>query len=185
MKINSSQIFRANDQYMALDKFWKNIVKERGITGSRQRINVIYRHTFSCVCYDISTLPIVQISSILDRDHATVIHAVKNNEHNRKYDHSYETIYIWMHNEISQILKSHIDENAMSILTRVRDRNPEIDIDTLLEGVNRDWTIKMSLLKEENIQLKKENKSLSKYANSTNQRNKLLESELKRVKNLI
>jgi hypothetical protein len=90
-----------------------------------------------------------------------------------------------MHNEISQILKSHIDENAMSILTRVRDRNPEIDIDTLLEGVNRDWTIKMSLLKEENIQLRKENKSLAKYANSTNERNKILENELKRVKNLI
>ena len=52
MKINSSQIFRANDQYMALDKFWKNIAKERGITSSRQRINVIYRHAFSCVCYD-------------------------------------------------------------------------------------------------------------------------------------
>lgn len=185
MKIDSSKIFKANDQFAALDEFWKKIVKERGITDSRARINVIYRHVFSCVCYDLSTLPIVQISSILDRDHATVIHAVKNNEQNRKYDKSYEATYIWMHSMISELLKSHIDENATSLMNRVRQRNPDIDIETLLEGVNRDWTIKMSLMKEENIRLNKENKSLAKYANSTHERNKLLESELKRVKNLI
>ncbi len=185
MKLNSNLIFKANDQYFTLSKFWDNVVKERKVTDSRARGNVIYRHAFSSICYDVSTLPIVQIASIIKRDHATVIHAVRVNEENRKYDPRYESVYVWMHNEISKALKDHIDERSALVMARVRKTNPDIDIDSLVEGINREWNLKTSITIEENKKLKKEHEGIIKQLQFLTARNKLLESELKRVKNLL
>ncbi len=42
-------------------EFDRKVVRERGVTESRARLNVIYRHAFSVICYNLSTLPVVQI----------------------------------------------------------------------------------------------------------------------------
>jgi len=185
MKIDSSLIYKANDQYFALESFWNRVVSEKKITESRARGNVIYRHTFSSICYDISTLPIVQIASIIKRDHASVIHAVRQNESNRRYDSRYESVYIWMYHELSKLLKEHIEDRTQALFSRVRQTNPDIDIDSLIENLNRDWQIKSSLIVEDNKKLKKENEAIVKHNQMLESRNRILESELKRIKNLI
>lgn len=185
MKIDNTYLYKANDQYFALELFWRKVVKEKGITESRARVNVIHRHAFSSICYDLSTLPVVQIAAILSRDHASVLHAVKINKTNRKYDQRYESVYLWMHTEISKILRDHIDERAEAITHRVRQTNPELDVQSLIESVKTDMSIKYNLMKEENTRLKKENEIIGKQLKFMNSRNQILESELKRIKNLV
>lgn len=185
MKLDKNFLFKANDQYFALDLLWRKVVKERGITESRARMNVIYRHAFSSICYNMSTLPVVQIASIIDRDHATVLHAAKMNVTNRKYDQKYESVYLWLHGEISKVLKDHIEERAEAVMHRVRQTNPDLDVESLVQSVKADVSIKFDLIKEENERLKKENDTISKQFKIISSRNKILESELKRVKNLL
>lgn len=185
MKLDKTFLFKANDQYFALDLLWRKVVRERGVTESRARLNVIYRHAFSVICYNMSTLPVVQIASIIDRDHATVLHAVKINVTNRKYDQRYESVYLWLHGEISKILKDHIEERAEAVMHRVRQSNPDLDVDSLIQSVKADVSIKFNLMKEENEKLKKENQIIAKQLKIMGSRNKILESELKRIKNLV
>jgi hypothetical protein len=185
MKLDKTLFFKANDQYFALDSLWKKVVRERSVTESRSRMNVIYRHAFSCICYNMSTLPVVQIASIINRDHATVLHAAKINATNRRYDQKYESVYLWLHGEICKVLKDHIDERSEAVMQRVRQTNPELDIESLIQSVKADVSIKFNLMKEENERLNKENKSLTKQFKVISSRNNILESELKRIKNLL
>ena len=68
---------------------------------------------------------------------------------------------------------------------RVRQSNPDLDVDSLIQSVKADVSIKFNLMKEENEKLKKENEILAKQFKIMGSRNKILESELKRIKNLV
>jgi len=185
MKIDVKSFMKASDQFMELRDLWRSIESEYNIEDNRKRINVLYRHVFSVLCYDLTSLPIVQIASIISRDHATVIHANRNHEHNRKYDKRYEDIYLWMYDRISENLKEHIEKREMSAINRARKNNPNVDLDYMLNQINKKWEVKTATLKKENEKLKNDNEVYKKHNMTQSARIKILEAELKRVKNLI
>tara|TARA_R110000782_G_scaffold89299_4_gene171774 strand:- start:595 stop:1152 length:558 start_codon:yes stop_codon:yes gene_type:complete len=185
MKVDVNSFMKATDQFMELRDFWNSVVNQYNIENNRQRSNVLYRHIFSVLCYDLTNIPIVQIGSIIDRDHASVIHANKNHEHNRRYDKRYEDIYLSMHEKMSKLLTEYTKEREIQAVNRARKNNPGIDLDYMIGQVDHKWSIAMSSLEAEKKQLEKAN---AVYINSNKlhmSRISILESELKRIKNLI
>ncbi len=177
--------FAVTDQYREVKALWEKLKEELNIGPGRQRTNVIYRHSFSCACYDVTSLPVVQIATILGKDHATVLHAKKSHPMNMRFDKRYETAYLMMYDHVSTVLKDQLEKTAKIAYRRVKDSNPDIDVDALIKGLEQTWEIKYRIAKSELEKAEKKISVLEKEYSRSRTRNKVLESELKRIKNLI
>lgn len=91
-------------QNSVLKKLWNQIIKKYNITTTRDRRNVIYRHAFSTAARTNSNLSLKSLANILEKNHATVIHAMKNHEMNYIYDDEYRAVY----NKLAQLINDQL-----------------------------------------------------------------------------
>ncbi len=101
-----------------------------------------------------------QIGRMFDRNHATVVHAVRNHEVNLGWSEMYESFFetaqqIVINNPTKSIRR---DSRLTAILTRHKMHITE------LKAENEELTKKVSELLESICILEKENKNLSQYA---------------------
>ena len=80
-------------QESVLQQLWKNIVKNYNITKTRHRRNVIFRHAFATAARANSDLSLKAVALIINKDHATVLHSMKQHEINYIYDDQYRNVY--------------------------------------------------------------------------------------------
>ena len=80
-------------QETVLNELWKELVKKYKVTESRQRRNVIFRHAFATAARANSDLSLKAVSKIINKDHATVLHSMKQHEMNYIYDDEYRNVY--------------------------------------------------------------------------------------------
>ena len=167
----------------SITKFWKNYERRNNIGKSRERKNVIHRQAFMQVARETAKLPCIKVAGILEKNHATVIHACKQHEMNYRFDADYREIHSFMYKKITELLLSngYIPESAKNSenllemhykLSKVSKR--------LREVINEFEDYKKSVKKEI-----EKSKIIIEYSNSLKERNKNLNKELIRLKKLL
>ena len=98
----------------SITNFWKKYEKKNKIGKSRERKNVIHRQAFMQVARETAKLPCIKVAGILEKNHATVIHACKLHEMNYRFDADYREIHSFMYKKINELLLSngYIPESA-------------------------------------------------------------------------
>lgn len=88
----------------ALDRFWKDYASKHKVSNNRERPNVIRKHSFSHIARTNTSVSLQGIARILDKTHATILHACRQHESNYMYDPDYRLVYDDMFNEIEEFL---------------------------------------------------------------------------------
>lgn len=100
----TNEIIDLVTQETVLKKMWKNLIRQHKIKENRYRRNVIFRHAFATAARANSDLSLIAVSKIIKKNHATVIHAMKQHETNYLYDDEYRTIYNSVAEEVTNKL---------------------------------------------------------------------------------
>lgn len=187
-KFNYKQYTHVSSEYSTIVALWGDIARRYEFKDNRERPNVIIKHAFFTACREVTSLPLASIGSILNKDHATVLHATRNHEMNMKFSREYVRIYEEAKVGLKHVLGiGDIRLEVENLYSLNELRNRLIEISARL----RDRTIKYNQLKEEvdGIENPKklilENKILTKTNKELLQRNEQLNKELKRIKNLL
>jgi len=182
-KMNMSLFYA--DQYRMMSQLWKAIKEDNEVTDSRDRRNVIYRHSFAIAAVEMTTLPMAQIGGIINRDHTTVVHAMKNKEGNVLYDKNFRNIYDTISSMVSEAMSVYDETVSEYVRKKIRSSAPKLDIDRILKENDKRWSSRILDYKNKLNMLELENKALSKQLKISSERVKSLDKELARVKNLI
>lgn len=173
------------DQEMLARNYWETIEHSHNIGKSRDRRNVLYRHAFSVACREVSQLPLASIGKILKKDHATVIHAIKNHESNYRFDNQYRSIYTEIHACLGDIISQNAEEVYEIVKNKALKIDPDIFTDHMLvmykqkiENQEKEYTERNDVLQGTVKKLTKHNKQLQKRVDELN-------AECLRLKNLL
>ena len=182
-RINKDQSIAVSIEYRAAKMFWDKFSSLKGFQDNRQRPNIILKHSFSVACRSITGLSLAEVGSIIDKDHATILHSEKNHESNLMYLNGYKNVYNEVYQGLLKVLQYEDDvtsaEDCMTIKelryrlisTSQKLREKIYEVNNLKQGYK--------------IGLSEENEFLKKHAKQVHERNKKLEKELARVKNLL
>jgi hypothetical protein len=186
MKRNFEILTIASSEYSTVKKLWFDYTEQSDFVDNRQRKNIIVKHSFAVAVKKLTSMSLSDIGSIIDKDHATVIHANKKHDENMMYLGGYKETFNLFFRELRKLLEISIIESEAD------------DIDDNKELRNRliDTSSRLRLQIIENKKLKKqmetsparaveENKILSKMLKEVRQRNDKLNAELIRIKNLL
>lgn len=100
----TNEIIDLVTQETVLTRMWKKLIKQNRIEENRYRRNVIFRHAFATAARANSDLSLIAVSKIIKKNHATVIHAMKQHETNYLYDDEYRSIYNSVAEEVTSKL---------------------------------------------------------------------------------
>tara|TARA_Y100000114_G_scaffold75036_1_gene68786 strand:+ start:173 stop:727 length:555 start_codon:yes stop_codon:yes gene_type:complete len=167
----------------SITNFWKKYEKKNKIGKSRERKNVIHRQAFMQVARETAKLPCIKVAGILEKNHATVIHACKLHETNYRFDADYREIHSFMYKKINELLLSngYIPESAKNNekllemhykLSKVSKRLREV----IIEFEDYKKSVKKEMEKS---------KVIINYSDSLKKRNEKLNRELIRLKKLL
>ena len=173
------------DQQLLARNYWSTIEETHDVGRNRERRNVLYRFAFFVACRELSSLSLSTIGRILNKDHATVIHAMKSHESNYRFDAQYREIYT----EIHTCLKDIIGENTEQVYNVIKQRAMHVDPDLYhdhiietykkrLAAQEREHKDSTAVLKDTLLKTQKHNRILKK-------RMDWLNNECLRLKNLI
>lgn len=115
------------DQQMMLESLWKQLKEREGITDNRQRGNVIWKHAFSVAVIEQTSLSLQRIGEIINKNHATIIHAKKQHESNYAYDTKYRMCYEQISDAIANIVDEYDSEVKRAMRSRSTIVNPSLD----------------------------------------------------------
>lgn len=164
--------------------FWDEYCKDHGVVDNRQRKNIIHKHAFLTILKESSMLSLADIGSILNKDHATVLHAHKSHETNYKFDVNYRIIFHRLQDLVHEFMLG-LDIVPASMVEYEQDvRSSHF---RLLETSKK---LRMKMLEFESYKKHmdkefKRVKAIDKYVRSLEKRNENLNKELLRIKNLV
>ena len=171
------------DQMMMLQKLWQEIKKQESIEDNRQRGNVIWKHAFAVATLEQTSLSLQKIGQILEKNHATILHAKKQHEVNYSYDVKYRMCYEQISTAISEMVEVYDTEVKKAIRARSTIVSPSI---TKLEA---EWQRKLERVErkaaDKYLLLENKYNSVSKALKQQTDRNEKLNTELLRLKNLL
>ena len=165
-------------------EFWTQYCHKMGVQDNRQRKNIIHKHAFLKIMKDVTTLSLADIGSILNKDHATVLHAAHNHETNYKFDINYRWIY---HNLLDQVQEFMLKIDVISVSMIEEEKNAGSSHFKFLELSQRlrkkiaEFDAYKKSMKDE---IKRIN-TVDSYIKSLEARNDKLNRELIRIKNLV
>ena len=167
-------------QQVQLTEYWNDLVRENKIEDNRHQKNVMFRNAFMMASREYSSLGITDISRILERHHATVIHAQKHHESNLRFSKTYRNAYRRISSHLADmfILEADFsefnglkDENKQlrDRLMNLSRRNRRLIMESKFhEEIVNDLTTKVDALKsanyEKQISLNNLNKKLASIA---------------------
>lgn len=168
----------------ALENLWADIQQTYSIGESRDRYNVMYRHSIAVAMRVHGNISLTIIGKILKRNHATVIHAMKNHDGNYKYDKSYREIYL----AIEKLVKDALDEYDLRHVLIEDMSQTSMDYTSVVrvykQQVN-ELELTITRLKLEIKEANSQRDKTAKNANEIYERNKSLNELVIRYKNLI
>jgi len=185
MNIISESTINALDQELLVKDFWQSIADLYTLKNNRERRNIVYKHSFFVSCRELTTLSLSSIGGVLDKDHATVLHAIKNHSQNYIHDKSYREVYDQMYDS----LHSRMEDFTEGINTLIQRRINKMDVDSFSTSM---ITMYKSRLEKQQSNyelqiesLKRENKIVKKQLKASRNREQTLNTECLRLKNLI
>lgn len=177
--------FATFDQEMIARDYWATIEESHNIGTSRHRRNVLYRHAFFTACREITQLSLKSIGKILNKDHATVLHALRSHEQNYRFDVQYRNVYTEILTCLGDIISTNADQVYEIVKNKALKTNPDIFNDHMvamykkkLENAAKQHEIENDVLRSENAKIKKHTKKLQKRVDQLN-------AECLRLKNLL
>jgi len=185
-RVDLNQMMKLSSEFKAVVQWWNEYSSKSGFVNDRRRANIILKHSFFVVCRELSSLSLTEIGNVLNKDHATVLHAIKGHKTNLSYLPNYEDVYEEIYHGI---------KNALAIRGIHREANNINDLRELrFRLVSTSERLRMKII-EVNMLSEKvksgpqkimiENAFLKKSNTEMYERNKRLNRELLRVKNLI
>jgi hypothetical protein len=182
LKVDTS--IKLMSEHLILKRFWEEYSRKVGFTDNRRRENIVIKHAFMVVARKLTGCSLSEIGKILNKDHATVVHANKNHEGNMKFLPSYSIVY----KEIDYNLKKMLDYKELE--------NELVQMDDVLElrerimSVTKRLRIKTMELNNvyrtmENSSVLKQLEHLKKYNTDLLLENQRLHQKLNRLHNLI
>ncbi len=117
------ELLNTMSQQVQLTEYWNDLVRENKIEDNRHHKNVMYRNAFMMASREYSSLGITDISRILERHHATVIHAQKHHESNLRFSKMYRNAY---HRISSHLADMFILEVDFSEYNGLKDENKQL-----------------------------------------------------------
>lgn len=185
MKIKQPKINYVT-QYETIRNFFQEYANKSGYVDNRKRENIIIKHSFCVVACELTKLSLASIGSVIEKDHATVLHAKRNHADNIKFLPSYAEVYNSMHKGLSILLQTDGDVNEISLITNVNElRERLVETSRRLRIKIMEVNHLHKHMEQDPKRVYEENKILVNYNKSLQQRVKNLEKELARVKNLI
>lgn len=155
-----------------------------GVKDNRQRKNIIHKHAFLKIMKDVTTLSLADIGSILNKDHATVLHAAHNHETNYKFDINYRWTY---HKILDQVQDFMLDIDVIPLTMMDSHKNVDSSHFKFLELSQRlrkkiaEFDAYKNSVKDD---IKRIN-TVDSYIRSLEARNDKLNKEILRIKNLV
>ena len=182
-RVNKTQATLISIEYRACKMFWEKYSELKGYVDNRQRPNVMLKHSFAVAAKSLTGLSLAEVGSIIDKDHASVLHALRKHEGAIDYHYGYRDVYNDVHSGLMKMLEYESDvlsaEDCMT-MKELRQRliHTSQKLRSRISEVNE-------LRKNHRLSLSEENTFLKKHAKEVHERNKKLEKELARVKNLL
>jgi len=173
------------DQEMLARNYWETLENSHNVGKTRHRRNVLYRHAFMVACREVSQLSLMSIGRILNKDHATVLHAIRSHEANYRFDNQYRSIYTEIHTCLGDL----ISENAEAVYEVVKKKalsiNPDIFNDHMIVMYKQKIEQQEKEYKERNEVLQDTVKKLKRHNKQQQKRIDELNTECLRLKNLL
>lgn len=171
------------DQQMMLSNLWQELKKQENIQDNRERGNVIWKHAFSVAALEQTSLSLQRIGQILDKNHATILHAKKQHESNYSFDSKYRMCYEQIRAAMEDIVDKYDAEVKRAMRSRSTIVNPSLD------KLEAEWERKLERMQrreaERYAELENKYKAIAKIHKQVSQRNEVLNKELIRLKNLV
>ena len=175
----------AHDQELLVKDFWKTIVLTHNVGKSRERRNVIFRHSFFVSTRELTNLSLAAIGKMLGKDHATVLHAIKHHKANYTYDPLYRNIYDDLYASMAEMIHGHNED----IYNAIENRMKNLDLDMFNDEMIKMYKKKLETQREQfELQvdsLKRDVSRLKKQLRTTQERAEFLNKEALRYKNLV
>ena len=174
---SSDVIVDAVVYHQSLVRFWDNHKKIHGITESRDRRNIIHRYCFINLVREATPLSLTAIGKVLDKNHATIIHAIKAHESNYKYDYDYRVVYekmrivledLFLNNGLGnelideEMTRFEKHERLLSLSRRLRNKIVEYE---RLKSTYEMSMVRVKIVQKENLSLHEENHRLKGQLN--------------------
>lgn len=150
---SKNQVNIYTEQKVLMD-LWAAIYKENKLTNTRERNNIRYRQAAMTAMRTHGNLSLSGIGSIFDKDHATVLNAMKNHKVDINYDKIYRQIYM----SIEKFVKDTLDEYDL----RVMEVDDHLDKNMNYHSVVKVYRKHISELEHENQKLKNQQEELEK-----------------------
>ena len=173
------------EQRTSIQELWESVCKEHNVENNRQRYNVIHRHAFAVACLEQTMLPMKTIGRIISRDRSTVIHSRKNHKWNLINDKTYTRIYHLFSEEIAKCAEEY-DSGLQEVLNN---RVARVGDESLVRQYQDSYERRIKRLEDkyesEREVLQHKLKATSKALKRAEERNKVLNNECLRLKNLL
>lgn len=175
-----------SNEYTTVVKFFSEYSSKSRFEDNRRRPNIIIKHAFFVNCRELTSLSLADIGSILNKDHATVIHAEKKHEENMIYLRGYKEVYNDMRTKLERELNienTSYEVNQIDDLMELRERLIQTSSKLRMKILEVNSLRKQ--IEESPTRAIEENKILSKLLKDVQKRNDRLHNELARLKNLV
>jgi hypothetical protein len=185
-RVDKPQHTMISVEYRATNLFWSKISKKLRHEDNRIRANVIIRHSFFVAARQLTSLSLSEIASILNRDHASVIHAIKNHDSNLKYLPHYANVFSDIVKGLKSMLSYEADVYSASNIDKISDlRLRLIDLSQKLrikiKELNDFKRLKVNMPEK----IERKNRILINHNQDLKSRITNLENEIRRLKKLI
>lgn len=178
-RVNYDQMIKLSTEYRTLVNWFADYARENNFEDNRRRSNIIIKHSFFTAARELSGLSLDEIGSILNKDHATVIHANKNHKSNLVYLPTYREVYAEIYTSLRGLFHSKDIEYDVDKIENVNElRHRLISVSNRL----RKKIIEYNDVKT--TQIDRYN-ALKKFNQELLERNDKLNAELLRMKNLV
>lgn len=175
----------AVDQELMLKDYWESVCQIHDVKDNRERRNIIYKHAFSVCCREYSSLSLATIGKIVNKNHATVLHAIKSHSSNYLYDKVYRATYDAISDNVSKKMMEYNDGVDKLLEKRIE----RIDATAFNSAMVKLYKTKIEKQKESYdikiAALSKDISILKKHLKISRKREQYLNAECLRLKNLL
>tara|TARA_R110000744_G_scaffold279186_5_gene391431 strand:- start:400 stop:957 length:558 start_codon:yes stop_codon:yes gene_type:complete len=173
------------DQEMLLSDFWDTMVERYKVVNNRERRNIIYKFSFLVSSRELTSLSLSSIGKRINKDHASVLHAIKQHPVNYMYDKHYREVYDQVYDSLSKKVETFTDNINGLMQQRISKLDAEMFNDVMVK-VYKNKLDKQQIANDLHIEtLKRDNSVLKTQLKNTRERERWLNDECLRLKNLL
>lgn len=180
-----NKIYKTLDQELILKDFWESLSEINGVYNNRERRNIVYKHSFFMCARELTSLSLASIGKLLGKDHATVLHAVRNHSINYLQDSHYRDVYDQMYAQLEQKMDKFNSDVSDVIERRLNNMDAEVYRTTMISMYKKKLEKQKKAHEMQIETIKKEARILKKQLKISRDREVLLNEECLRLKALL